>query len=61
MAGLMEGATFHRPKTGFYVLRVKLRGQRELATAVNATASISADEFVQASGSWVNDRRHGRP
>ena len=41
------------------MLRVKVRGQRELVTVIGAAASISAGEFVQASGTWVNDRTHG--
>src|SRR5687768_218296 len=59
LAGLVERVTFHSPETGFCVLRVKLRGQRELVTVVGAAAAISAGEFVQASGAWVNDRTHG--
>jgi exodeoxyribonuclease V alpha subunit len=59
LAGLVERVTFHNPETGFCVLRVKVRGQRELATVVGAAAAITAGEFVQASGSWVNDRTHG--
>jgi hypothetical protein len=58
LAGLVERVTYHNPATGFGVLRVKLRGQRELVTVVGA-AAISAGEFVQASGTWVNDRTHG--
>src|SRR3546814_3094319 len=30
-----------------------------LVTVVGAAAAISAGEFVQASGIWVNDRTHG--
>ncbi len=41
------------------MLRVKVRGQRELVTVVGAAAAISAGELVQASGTWVNDRTHG--
>ena len=59
LAGLVERVTFHSPETGFCVLRVKVRGQRELVTVVGAAAAISAGEFVQASGTWVNDRTHG--
>src|SRR3954470_14016812 len=59
LAGLVERVPFHSPETGFCVLRVKVRGQRELVTLVGAAASISAGEFVQASGTWVNDRTHG--
>src|SRR3954454_9609265 len=59
LAGLVERVTFHSPETGFCVLRVKVRGRRELVTVVGAAASIGAGEFVHASGSWVNDRTHG--
>jgi exodeoxyribonuclease V alpha subunit len=59
LAGLVERVTFHNPETGFCVLRVKLRGRRDLVTVVGAAAAITAGEFVQASGSWVNDRTHG--
>jgi len=41
------------------VLRVKARGQRDLITLVGHAAMISAGEFVQASGVWINDRTHG--
>jgi exodeoxyribonuclease V alpha subunit len=54
LAGLVERVTFHNPETGFCVLRVKLRGQRELVTVVGA-AAISASEFVQASGIWAGE------
>ena len=59
LAGLVERVTFHNPESGFCVLRVKVRGQRDLVTVVGAAATISAGEFVQASGTWVNDRTHG--
>lgn len=59
LAGLVERVTFHSPESGFCVLRVKVRGQRELVTVVRAAAAITAGEFVQATGSWVNDRTHG--
>ncbi|MBP2294118.1 SF1B family DNA helicase RecD2 [Azospirillum rugosum] len=59
LSGLVERVTFHSPETGFCVLRLKVRGQRDLVTLVGHAASISAGEFVQASGAWVNDRTHG--
>ena len=60
LAGLVERVTYHNPENGFCVLRVKVRGQRELVTLVGAAAAaISAGELVQASGTWVNDRTHG--
>jgi exodeoxyribonuclease V alpha subunit len=59
LAGLVDRVTFHNSENGFCVLRVKARGQRDLITLVGHAAMISAGEFVQASGSWINDRTHG--
>jgi exodeoxyribonuclease V alpha subunit len=59
LAGLGERVTFHNEENGFCVLRVKARGQRDLITVLGHAAMISAGEFVQASGTWVNDRTHG--
>ncbi len=56
---MVERVTFHNPDTGFCVLRVKARGQRDLITVVGHASTINAGEFVQASGIWVNDRTHG--
>jgi len=59
LADLVERVTFHNAESGFCVLRVKARGQRDLITVLGHAAMISAGEFVQASGAWVNDRTHG--
>src|SRR3954451_5338984 len=59
LAGLVERVTFHNPDSGFCVLRVKVRGQRDMVTVVGAAAAVSAGEFIQASGIWLNDRTHG--
>src|SRR5919199_2314617 len=59
LAGLVERVTYHNAENGFCVLRVKARGHRDLITVVGHASSISAGEFVQASGAWVNDRTHG--
>ena len=59
LAGLVDRVTFHNPENGFCVLRVKARGQRDLITVLGHAAMISAGEFVQVSGTWINDRTHG--
>src|SRR5207248_9568604 len=59
LAGLVERVSFHNEENGFCVLRVKARGQRDLITMLGHAATISAGEFVQASGAWINDRIHG--
>ena len=60
LVGLVERVTFHNPENGFCVLRIKARGHRELVTAVGYAATISAGEWITASGEWVNDRTHGQ-
>ena len=59
LAGVVERVIFHNGENGFCVLRVKARGQRDLITLLGHAAMVSAGEFVQASGSWINDRTHG--
>ncbi len=59
LAGLVERVTFHSPESGFCVLRVKARGQRDLVTVVGHAAMISPGEWITASGLWLNDRTHG--
>jgi len=59
LAGLVERVTYHNPDSGFCVLRVKIRGRRDLDTVVGHAATIAAGEFVHATGEWVNDREHG--
>src|SRR3979490_550413 len=59
LAGLVERVVFHNPESGFCVLRVRARGQREPVTIVGHAPLISPGEFVQARGTWANDRTHG--
>ena len=56
LAGIVERVTFHNTETGFCVLRVKARGHRDLTTIVGHAATVSAGEWITASGGWVNDR-----
>ncbi|HEY0032015.1 MAG TPA: ATP-dependent RecD-like DNA helicase, partial [Devosia sp.] len=59
LAGLVERVTFHNEDSGFCVLRVKVRGQRDMVTVVGHAATIAPGEFIQGSGEWTNDRQHG--
>ena len=59
LAGLVERVTFHSPESGFCVLRTKARGHRGLVTVVGHAATVTAGEWITASGQWVRDRRHG--
>jgi exodeoxyribonuclease V alpha subunit len=59
LAGLIERVTYHNAENGFCVLRAKARGHRDVVTVVGHAATISAGEWITASGEWVNDRTHG--
>ena len=59
LSGLVERVTFHSPDTGFCVLRVKVRGHRELVSVLGSAASVQPGEFIQCSGRWDNNREHG--
>src|SRR6266436_93928 len=58
-SGLIERITFHSEETGFAVLRVKVKGHRELVTVVGVLGSVNAGEWITTQGNWVQDKEHG--
>jgi len=59
IAGLVERVTFFNEESGFAVLRVKVRGQRDLVTVLGSLPAVSAGEWLTAKGWWVRDKEHG--
>lgn len=59
LQGSVERVTFHSEESGFCVLRTKIRGFRDLVTVIGTAASITAGEYIECQGSWVNDKNHG--
>jgi len=59
LQGVVERVTFHSEETGFCVLRVRVRGRRELATVVGRAPVIGPGEMVECAGRWINDSTHG--
>src|SRR4029077_15588039 len=59
ISGVIERVTFHNDESGFCVLRVKARGQREETTVVGSLPSVTAGEWLSAEGWWVRDKEHG--
>jgi exodeoxyribonuclease V alpha subunit len=59
IAGLVERVTFFNEESGFAVLRVKVRGQRNQVTVLGSLPSVSAGEWLTAEGWWVRDKEHG--
>lgn len=60
LQGSVERVTFHSESSGFCVLRVKVKGQRELITVIGSAASVTAGEYIECAGFWINDRQHGQ-
>ncbi|WP_295392012.1 ATP-dependent RecD-like DNA helicase [uncultured Thiodictyon sp.] len=59
LAGSIERVTFHSEESGFCVLRVKVRGQRDLVTVIGSAACVTPGEYLECQGEWINDRQHG--
>jgi exodeoxyribonuclease V alpha subunit len=60
LSGLVERVTFHNADNGFCVLRLKVKGERDLVTLIGHTPAVTPGEYASASGHWVTDREHGR-
>ena len=60
LSGTIERITFHNADNGFCVLRVKVKGHKDLVTVTGSAPSISAGEYIKCSGIWHNDRNHGK-
>lgn len=60
LEGSIERVTFFSEETGFCVLQVKVKGQRELATVVGSAPTVNSGEWLSAEGAWVIDKNHGR-
>src|SRR4051794_11318544 len=59
LAGTVERVTYHNAENGFCVLKVQVRGKRDLTVVVGHTPSVGIGEWITASGAWVSDRTHG--
>ncbi len=60
LSGLIERVTFHSEESGFAVLQVKVRGQKDLVAVLGTLPEVQAGEWVDAQGRWVIDREYGR-
>lgn len=59
LSGLVERVTFHNEDTGFAVLKVKVKGRRDLVAVVGTVAAVSPGEWITAEGRWERNRDHG--
>lgn len=59
LSGSVERVTFHSEESGFCVLRLKVRGYKNLVTLIGNAAYVNAGEYIEAHGNWLNDKKHG--
>ena len=59
ISGLIERVTYFNEESGFVVLRVKIKGRRDLLTVVGQSVLANAGEWAKAEGVWARDREHG--
>ncbi|MEA0971278.1 ATP-dependent RecD-like DNA helicase [Candidatus Megaera venefica] len=60
LSGTIERITYHNADNGFCVIRVKVKGHKDLVTVTGNVPSVSAGEYIKCSGIWHNDRNHGK-
>ncbi len=59
LSGAIERVTYHNEESGFCVLKVKVKGQRDLVTVIGSSISVSPGEYVDCTGTWVTNREYG--
>ena len=59
ISGMIERVTFHSEESGFCVLRLKVKGQKDLITVIGNCATVSPGEYIEGVGIWINDREYG--
>ncbi|MFT4466140.1 MAG: helix-hairpin-helix domain-containing protein [Sodalis sp. (in: enterobacteria)] len=59
LTGSVERVTFHSEATGFFVVRAKVAGHRDLVTVTGNTPAITTGEYIECQGVWFNDVNHG--
>jgi len=59
VTGQVERITFHSGESGFCVLKVSVRGRKDLCTVVGTVPAVSVGEWLSATGRWMIDPKHG--
>src|SRR5687768_12100023 len=59
VSGLIERVTYFSEENGFAVLKVKVKGRRDLVTVIGSLPSVNAGEWLTAEGFWVHNKEHG--
>jgi len=59
LSGNIERITYHNQENGFAVLKVNVRGRKDLVSVIGVVPSISVGEDITAKGFWRNNIEHG--
>ena len=60
LSGNIERITYHNEDNGFCVLRVKVKGHKDVITVTGSSPTLSVGEYIKCSGVWHNDRNYGK-
>jgi exodeoxyribonuclease V alpha subunit len=58
--GQIERVVFRNEENGYAVLRVKVRGHKDLVTVVGTVSSANPGEWLAADGQWITDANYGQ-
>jgi len=58
--GIVERTTFYSQETGYSVLRLKVKGMRDLVTAVGNLPEVNPGESLRLEGVWATHGKYGR-
>lgn len=59
ISGTLERITYHNSDNGYAILKVFVKGYKDLVTIVGNIATISVGEYLKCQGVWFNDKNYG--
>ena len=59
LSGTVERITYHAEDSGFCVLQVNIKGQRDLVTLTGSIPIINVGECIEARGLWATHGKYG--
>ncbi|WP_236869783.1 SF1B family DNA helicase RecD2 [Candidatus Bandiella numerosa] len=59
LSGNVERVTYHNEENGFAVLKVKVKGHKDLVAVIGTVPSITPGEDITSKGYWQNNVQYG--
>ncbi len=60
LSGMVERITYKNEKNGFSVIKLKVKGYRELVTIVGDLLNLNVGSVIEAEGSWTLNLKFGK-